>query len=387
MIYVHCQSLYTGVADQPLGPATLVIDGERINQVLEGWQDEPGAVVVDFRDYSILPGLIDAHDHFGIDMGDGEEAARQDPQWRAIKGVKNARAMLHTGITTLRNAGELHNMGAHIRRAIDAGWIEGPRTVLSGIPISSTGGHGWFVGMEADGAEGVRAAVRHNVKLGADMIKMIITGGATTPGSKLVRSCFTQTEIATAVTEAHLAEKKIGVHCYGGDAATWAIEAGVDSIEHGTFLGDDQLDIMAQRGTWLIATSSVMTAAAEAPHVPEFMKPRFLEAAERYVDVLRRARARGVRVAVGCDTNHCHIPEEITTLLKAGYSSLEAIRVATYAGAIHCGLQDQVGSLETGKYADFLVVPGDPTHDLVRSLRSLKAVAKSGKFLMLPPVS
>jgi len=136
----------------------------------------------------------------------GETEAMQDPQWRILKGVKNARAMLASGITTLRSAGEKHNLGHYLRRAIEAGWVPGPRLVLSGAPICSTGGHAWFLGVEADGPDGVRAAVRKNIKDGAEMVKMIITGGVTTPGGSLIRTCFTQPEIRAAVEEKRAVE-------------------------------------------------------------------------------------------------------------------------------------------------------------------------------------
>jgi imidazolonepropionase-like amidohydrolase len=358
---------------------TLAVEDRHIHEVRSGWQAPPAAQVVDLTSFAVMPGLVDAHDHFGIDMGDGETAAMQDPQWRTLKGVKNARAMLASGITTLRNAGEMHNLGLHIRRAIEAGWIEGPRTVLSGVPISSTGGHGWFLGLEADGADEVRKAVRTNLKAGTEMIKMIVTGGATTPGADLNHPCFGELEIRAAVEETHLAGKRIGVHCYGGPAATWAIEAGVDSIEHGTYLTDEQLDLMARLGTFLVVTSSVMRAAAESTSVAAFMRERFRRVSEDYVVLIRRARTHKVRVAVGCDTHHASIAEEVETLIAAGFTAVEALTVATRGGAEQCGMDRQVGSLVPGKLADFIAVEGDLEADPTLALRQVRHVFKNGQ--------
>ena len=376
--YVQCGLVFDGRADEPIERATLVLEGELVREVVAGWPAASDGDVLDLREFAVLPGLVDGHDHFGIDMGDGEVQAMQDPQWRVLKGVKNARAMLASGITTLRNAGEKHGLGFHIRRAIDQGWIPGPRAVLSGTPISSTGGHGWFVGVEVDGPDGVRAAVRQNVKAGADMIKMIVTGGVTTPGGTLIRVCFTEPEIRAAVEETHLADKRIGVHCYGGPAAAWSIEAGVDSIEHGTYLSDEQLDAMVRRGTRLVCTSSVMRAAGASSDVVPFMRERFRQVSEDYVALMARVRSRGIPIAVGCDTHHASLAEELETLLEAGYTASEALRAATLGGAALCGMEDRIGTLEAGKLADFIAVRGDLMTDPVGALKNVRAVFKGG---------
>lgn len=374
---VRCKRLFDSVAAEFLDGVVLVIDDGLVGAI-DRDHGESSDYDADFGDAYIVPGLVDAHDHFGIDMGDGEEAAGQDPQHRALKGVKNARLMLESGITTLRSAGELHGLGNHMRKAIAMRWCIGPRAVLSGVPICSTGGHGWFVGTEADGPDAIRSAVRRNVKNGCDMIKMIITGGVTTPGGTLVRTCFTQAEIEAAVSETHMAEKRIGVHCYGGPAATWAIEAGVDNIEHGTFLDDDQLGAMRSQDTLLVATTSVMKAAADDETVAPFMRDRFREVSVEYVALLDRAKAAGVRIAVGCDTHHASLAEEVETLLEAGFTTAEALQAATLTGAHAAGVGDQVGSLSVGKHADFLVLDADPSEDLPKALRSIRAVYKAG---------
>ena len=375
---VHCGLLVPGGGDPPLRQATLVLDGDRVHAIEPGWPSPAEGQPIDLRDAAVMPGRGDGHDHFGIEMGDGEPAARQDPQWRALKGTKNARAMLASGITTLRNAGEMHHLGRHVRAAIEAGWLPGPRTVLSGIPICSTGGHGWFLGIEADGADAVRAAVRANVKGGADMIKMIVTGGVTTPGGTLARPCFTRAEIEAAVDESHLAGKRIGVHCYGGPAATWAIDAGVDSIEHGTYLTEAQLDAMAARQTFLVSTVGVMRAAADTPSVAPFMRERFRQVSEDYVALLERARARGIRVAVGCDTHHAALADEVDALLAAGYTPTEALRAATTGGAELCGREGEVGALRPGMLADFLALDRGLLDDPTGALRRVRAVYKGG---------
>jgi len=379
--YIQCGMILTGQGDEPIHKATLIVEGERVRGVESGWHGndkKTDTEVLDLRNLSILPGLVDGHDHLDIDMGDGEAEAMEDPQWRVLKAVKNARAMLASGITTLRSAGEKHNLGRYLRRAIEVGWVPGPRLVLSGSPICSTGGHGWFLGLEADGPDAVRAAVRTTIKAGAEMVKMIITGGVTTPGSALVRTCFTEPEIRAAAEEAHLADRRIGVHCYGGPAATWAVEAGVDIIEHGTFLTDEHLDAMSRCGTFLVSTSSVMRAAADASHVTLFMRKRFRQVSEEYVGLLRRAKLRGIRLAVGCDTHHASLAEEVETLVDASYTPIEAIKAATAGGAELCGKDKDVGTLEPDKLADFIAVEGDFMQSPTTALRNVRAVFKGG---------
>lgn len=379
MRHITCGRLFDPEARTFLDATTLVVaeDG-RITGRRPGLVSEPGSELLDLSGNVVLPGLVDAHDHFGIDRGDGGDEARQDAQWRALKGAKNARAMLASGITTVRSAGEKHNLGAHVRRAIDAGWIDGPRTVLSGEPISSTGGHGWALGIEADGPDAVRTAVRTNIKHGADMIKMVLTGGTTSRTGPLVAPSFQEDEIYAAVTEAKLQGRRIGVHCYGGLAATWAITAGVTSIEHGTYLDDEQLDMMAARGTFLVSTSSVMRAASTDPGVRPYMRERFGQVERDYVDLLVRARERGVPVAAGSDTNHASMAEEIRTLLDAGFATTHALAVATSAGATLCGLEADVGSLDVGRYADLVAVEDVVLEDPVTALRRPAAVVKGG---------
>ena len=375
---IRFRSLFDSEGGQFLERAVMTIkDGSvhGIEQSDDAWEQYE----IDHGDLVALPGLVDAHDHFGIDMGDGESEAQQDPQWRTLKGVKNAKAMLASGITTLRSAGERHGLGLHMRKAIEAGWCVGPTAVLSGTPICSTGGHGWFVGIEADGADAVRAAVRQNVKQGCEMIKMIVTGGVTTPGGTLVRTCFTEAEVHAGIEEAHLAEKRIGLHCYGGEPASWAIAAGVDNIEHGTFLDDNQLSDMAAKEIFLVATTSVMKAASRDEQVAPFMRERFGYVAQHYVELLGRAKAAGVQVAVGCDTHHASLAEEVETLLTSGYTPSQALQAATIVGARSCGRGDAVGSLVPGKAADFVVVDGDPNSDPVHALSNVIAVYKAGE--------
>ncbi|HEX9016410.1 MAG TPA: amidohydrolase family protein [Chloroflexota bacterium] len=371
---VLCGQLIDGTG-AALRDVVLEIDEASVVGVRGEVEGEPD--LVDWSEFTVLPGLVDCHDHLTINMGDGEVEARQSDAWRAIKGAANARTMLKSGITLLRSASEKHNLGAPLREAIDSGVIPGPRLALAGECIVATGGHGWFLGIESDGVEAVRHAVRQQLKAGVDFVKMIVSGGVTTPGGTLVRSCFTYPEIEAAVDEAHRGGKPITVHAYGGEAASDSIRAGVDAIDHGTYLTDADLDTMADKGTWLVSTVSVMRAASEAPHVRPFMRERFKKVADDYIATLERARSRGLKVVVGCDTHHASVAEEISALVDAGYSPMEAIIAGTARGAEFCQVGDRIGKLLPRYQADLIAVRGDPLAD-IRALGRVAAVVKAG---------
>jgi len=374
------RQLIDGTGRGPVADAALLVKAGRIAAVgptveLASAQ-EP--ILFDLRHLTVLPGLIDSHDHLTFDLGDIEVQCRQPDAWLIIVALRNARRLLRAGITTLRDLGEKNNLGALVRRAIEAGEAVGPRLVLAGQPITKTGGHFWFMGREADGADEVRKAVREQIKAGADLIKIMVTGGISTRGGGPSAAGLSDAEIHMAVGEAHAAGLKIAAHAYGGSAATCAIEAGVDSIEHGAYLTDRDLERMAAQGTYLVPTTGVIQAIAEAPSgsLPDWMVVRGQEAVSRHMRVLKTARALGVPVAAGTDDRHGQLVDELHTMRAAGYTSLEAIGAATRAGAELAGAHT-VGTLEPGKWADLIGVSGDPLADLA-ALEQVAFVAKGG---------
>ncbi|MBX6351479.1 MAG: amidohydrolase family protein [Clostridia bacterium] len=370
---IRCRHLWDGTRDGWTTDVDLVIEEGRVVRI----EACTGEADVDWTSGYVIPGLVDAHDHFCIDMGDGAPEAGEPPEWKVAKGLRTAALMLATGITYLRNAGEKDNVGRWVDRAIREGLSPGPDCVLSGVPITSTGGHGWFLAVETDGPDRFRRAVRTQIKQGAGMIKLIVTGGVTTPGGTLIRPCATPDEIRAAIEEAHANGVKVGAHAYGGPAATAAIISGVDSIEHGTYLSDEDLMEMSKRGTWLVCTSSVMTAAASDRTVAPFMRERFAQVAADYRSTIARARKFGVRVVVGCDTHHGHLADEAAFLVGAGYTVLEALKACTAdAGAFLAG-EPGLGRLAPGSRADAVLLRGDPLRD-VAALKGVTAVMKRG---------
>ncbi len=382
MIALNCGRIIDGTGSAPIINAVVLIKdgsiaklGKRDNIAVDGTIQ-----TINLESYTVLPGLIDSHDHLGTDLGDEEAQSREADVYTALRGVKNAREILRKGITTLRDMGEKNFIDIHLKRAIEEGIISGPRLLVSGRFITRTGGHVWFEGREADGPYEVRKAVREQVKVGADLIKIMISGGISTEGSSPISTDYTREEIEVAVEEAHRSGRKIAAHIHGGEGAEWAIEAGIDSIEHGIYLKEKDLALMAIKGVFLVVTTGVIRAGATDPKVPVFFREKCNEARSVYADTIRRAREIGVKVVVGCDELHGQLANEMTELVNIGFTPIEAIQSATKFAAELCGLERQIGTLEEGKWADCIAVAGNPIEDMT-SIDRVKFVAKRGKII------
>jgi imidazolonepropionase-like amidohydrolase len=273
--------------------------------------------------------------------------------------------------------GEKNYMDVHWREAITAGWIPGPRLIICGKFIMRTGGHCWYLGTEADGPDALRRAVREQLKNGADFIKIMITGGSSTAGSVPTHSDYTDQEIQVAIEEAHRCGLPVAAHVHGGSGARAAIEAGVDSIEHGVYLSEEDLILMAKRKTVLCATYGVYTAASQLENVPDFMKESCSQAADHYLNTLGMAHKHGVKVVFGGDTYHADPASEFKGLIKAGFSPEEALQAGTINGAELLGLEDSIGKIEPGKLADLVALRGNPL-DNPDALGDVFSVMKEG---------
>jgi imidazolonepropionase-like amidohydrolase len=337
-----------------------------------------GARMHDWRDFVVTPGLIDCHDHLGLETGDEHAQAMEHDFINVLRGVYNARRLLSAGITTLRSVGEKNYMDVYWRDAVEKGWMPGPRLVICCKFIMRTGGHAWYLGKEADGPDAIRVAVREQIKYGADAIKLMITGGASTDGTSPTASDYSDEEIYAAVEEAHRLGKKVAAHVHGGPGARAAIDAGIDSIEHGVYLTDEDLALMAQKGTFLCITYGVYFAAARSETAPQFMKDRCAEAAKQYLKTIANARKHNVKVVFGGDTYHADPTSEYKGLIQAGYTPEEAFCAATSTAADLLGMQEKIGSIEVGKYADLVCFRGNPLDD-PDAMGDVAHVMKSGR--------
>jgi imidazolonepropionase-like amidohydrolase len=310
---------------------------------------------------------------------------RESRALTALRCAANAALHLRAGVTTVRDVGATDGLSIDIARAVEVGVIPGPRVVAAGRAIVMTGGHGWFLGREADGAEAVRHAVRSELKAGATCIKLMASGGvyghAEEPGSPQL----TVEEMRAGVAEAHKASRKVAAHAYSAEAINNALEAGVDSIEHGSFIDRATAERMREQGTYLVPTLSVYQAMSDkGPELdaPEYIQRKTAEVLDASREAFRRAREAGVKVAAGTDCGapghpHGTLPEELRLMTEAGATPLEALRYGTSAAADLLGLSEEVGTLEPGKRADLLAVGGDPLRD-VGALRDVRMVLRDG---------
>lgn len=337
----------------------------------------------DFSEYFVLPGFTDSHNHLCFDVGDEVKQIGEPLGYQALVAAKNARTAVLSGVTTLRDAGEKDYVDFSVKRGIDEGLITGPRMIVAGPGIMRTGGHMWFMGEEADGETEVTRGVRRHLRAGVDYIKIFISGGATSHFTGTVTPEMTRSEINAMIYESHTAGKKVGAHTHGGDAATWAIEAGVDSIEHGCFLTKEQLKLMKEHGTVLVVTSGIQRAIRDCVTNSAFMREKAGGAYSNYMTIIREAYRLGIKMATGTDTNHGNIAEEAIFMSNAGVAFADIIEAMTINGANLCSLGNETGSIVRGKFADLIVFCKNPENDMSALFDPLW-VFKSGKVLKNP---
>jgi imidazolonepropionase-like amidohydrolase len=308
-------------------------------------------------------------------------------------GAKNARITLEAGFTTVRNLGATGFSDVALREAIDAGDIPGPRILASGPPLGITGGHcdenllpfeyhrtGEGV---ADGVQGVQQRLREVIKYGADVIKFCATGGVLSKGDDPKASQYTQEEMRALVADAHRLGRRVAAHAHGGEGVRWAVEAGVDSIEHGSYIDDAAIAAMKTKGTYLVPTLYLgdwFLANAERLHIPPFIMEKARQVMPAAEKAIARAVKAGVKIAYGTDAAvypHGLNGRQFAVYVRIGMTPAEAIRSATWNAADLIGWSDRVGVIAPGHFADLVAVDGDPTGD-VTLLERVRFVMKGG---------
>jgi imidazolonepropionase-like amidohydrolase len=302
-----------------------------------------------------------------------------DPEL-VLRAARHAALDLDSGATTMRVLSEPRFIDVTYRRFFNLGEIPGPFVQIATSAIAASNGHG-VTSVRADGADEVRKATRVNLKAGADWIKLYVTGGVATPGTDPRTSFYTREEILAAVEEADRAGRPVAAHAYGGPGVDDAIDAGVESIEHGLYLTDGQFRAMAEKGIFLGATLAVFLrkpGPAEDPRWPPEVRAKFLEARRAALESLSRARSAGVSVVFGTDAAHGHLAEEAFYAAKAGMSPREILRALSQDGAKLMRLGGEVGTIAPGKKADLIAVEGSPLED-VEALSRVRFVMKAGR--------
>ena len=370
-----------------LKDAVVVVEGNRIESV--GSDIPGGAKVVDLGQVTLMPGLIDSHVHL---MWSGEnadpDALRRSESWAMgmIRMVKHARQTIAAGITTCRDTGSPTEMILTLRKALESGLISGPRLITAGTLISMTGGHVNTISREADGPDEVRKAARELIKAGVDFLKVVASGGIYGHGEEVGSLQSDLDELSVAVREAHKAGKKVAVHVYPAKGIEISIDAGIDSIEHGSFLTPELAKRMASNGTCLVPTLSIFQAMYDKqddPSTLDYIRRKTAQVVEASRQAVKIAKANGVKMAAGTDAGgpwhpHGAVSKEIELLTKNGLTPAEAIHCATLGGAELLGIHQKVGTLEPGKLADIIAVKGDPLAD-IHAVKKVTFVMKEGR--------
>jgi imidazolonepropionase-like amidohydrolase len=345
---------------------------------------------VDAAGRTLTPGLIDCHVHLCFDgEPDFLAQARVSEAWAAIRCVKNGERHLAAGVTTVRDLGGLQGVVCDVARAIDEGLVTGPRVIASGQAITITGGHGWnSFALQADGPDGIRVAVRQQLRRGARSIKIVATGGVLTPGVSFDFTAFTPEEVEAAVDEAHKWGVPITAHAIGAAGIANCVAAGIDSIEHGAQIQSDTAKLMKERGIFHVPTISALAGIVDHPdEVPEYAVEKGKTVLAFARDTFRRTVRAGVRHACGTDAGtpfnpHGGAPKEIVRMVEWGLPPLKALRAATSNAAELLRLPD-VGTVERGKAADLVLWVEDPLEDPT-ALLNPAGVWKGGDEVPLP---
>jgi len=383
-LVLRAARLWDGRGGPVVSPGALRISGERIVEAGGSIAVPAGARVIDLGDATLLPGLIDLHTHltdrFGVHWEDA--LVTTTPAEAALWGAHNARVTLLAGFTTCRDMGPTWPyVDVDLRKAIDAGGVPGPRLLVPGNYVSSTGGAGDarqfsiyvdvpIVRNLADGPDEVTKAVRTNLKYGADFIKILATGAVLSRGIPPGAQQYSDAEIAAAVTEARRWGRQVASHAHGADGIKASIRAGVRTIDHGSYLDDEAVALLrGNRQTYYVPTLYTSDVVEGSAHIPESEKERERQIKGIQNQGFRRALAAGLPIGFGTDSGvipHGENARELAVRVRLGEKPESALLAATRLNAEILGLSDRIGTLEAGKLADVIAVPGDPLEDVAR---------------------
>jgi imidazolonepropionase-like amidohydrolase len=370
------------------GPHEVHIEEERIAAIVPSPNPSDG-VSADFGDATILPGLVDAHVHLSFDASpDIGALARSDtPATAALRSAMNARRHLAAGVTAVRDLGSPQGVVVDVARAVGSSLLPtAPTIVAAGQVLTVTGGHGFFMGREVDGPDAFRRGARAEIKGGAQALKVVATGGVITEQGAPGATAMTLSELTAAVEEAHKAGIRVAAHAHGTEGIKNALRAGVDTIEHASYLDDEAIELFLEGDAWMVSTlvaSERLMPHLDDPEMPAHVRDKIRDHTSQEAASLERAIEAGVRIAAGTDAGtgynpHGGLPEQVALLGSHGMAPERALTAATRDAAHAVGLAETHGRLVPGRRADLLVVHGNPFTDLA-ALRNVRAVYLAGR--------
>lgn len=402
--YLHCGRILP-IAGEPQTSVTLVVEGNKIARIEKGYSVAPqGVEVIDLKDKTVMPGLIDCHVHFEFEQSRtryGDRFTQNDADI-AFQSAVYAKRTLEVGFTTVRDLGG-RGVNIALRNAINNGLTAGPRIVTSGTTLSITGGHGDRTtgaredlfdpppGAEegiADGPDACRTAVRTQIKRGADCIKVCATGGVLSLARDGRLPHYAEDELVTIVKTARDLGVDVAAHAHGDEGMRRAVEAGVVSIEHGTFMSEATMDAMIKHGTWYVPTVTAGKAVSDSAQFakgffPEVVRVKALNIGPQIQETLGKAYKKGVKIAFGTDAGvypHGKNNLEFVYMADAGMKNADILRAATLDAATLLRMNDKIGTLEPGKLADIVAVQGNPLDD-IKTMLHVTFVMKDGKVV------
>lgn len=403
--YIHAGKLFDGTSDTLQSEMTLIISDNKISKISQGYQ-QPGTddTVVNLKNSTVLPGLMDMHVHLSSEHGGPQtylERYTLNEADFAYKAASNAKTTLHAGFTTVRNLGDGYNETVALRKAIDKGLMQGPRIFTAAKSIATTGGHadpsnGMAKTIQPDvgptqgvvnGVAEARQAVRQRYKDGADVIKITATGGVLSVAKSGQNPQFMTDEVEAIVDTAKDYGMTVAVHAHGKEGMKRAIKAGVTSIEHGTYMDKEAIDLMKQNDTYYVPTIMAGKFVAEKAKIdgyfPDLVRPKAAKIGPLIQDTFATAHKAGVNIAFGTDSGvsaHGDNAEEFGYMVEAGMSEAEALKTATVHAAKMLQVDDRLGSLEKGKLADIIAVQGNPLDD-ISVMSKVTFVMKDGEII------